>query len=110
LPTSLSLAAGSAPTAALVAEFVVTGLAVLLVAPGFALLYVLQQRHMLAAAETDADLRLAAQPEPALPGRASAAAPAAARASTGTAVTTALVLAVLAIRAIRDVLSPSRRR
>jgi cytochrome d ubiquinol oxidase subunit II len=110
LPTSLSLAAGSAPTASLVAEFVVTGLAVLLVAPGFALLYVLQQRRMLAAAETDAGLLLAAQPEPALPGRPAAAAPAAARASTGTAVTTALVLAVLAIKAIRDVLSPSRRR
>jgi cytochrome bd ubiquinol oxidase subunit II len=105
LPTSLSLAAGSAPTASLVAEFVVAGLAVLLVAPGFALLYFLQQRRMLAAAETDADLRLAAQPQQALPGQ-----PAPAPAPTGTAVTTALVLAVLAIRAIRDVLSPSRRR
>jgi cytochrome bd ubiquinol oxidase subunit II len=105
LPTSLSLGAGSAPTATLVAEFVVAGLAVLLVAPGFALLYWLQQRHMLAAAETDADLRLAAQPQQVVPGqRAPAPAPA------GTAVTTALVLAVLAIRAIRDVLSSSRRR
>ncbi len=64
LPTSLPLAAGSAPTASLVAEFVVAGLAVLLVAPGFALLYFLQQRRVLAAAETDADLRLAAQPRP----------------------------------------------
>jgi cytochrome bd ubiquinol oxidase subunit II len=105
LPASLSLAAGSAPTASLVAEFVVAGLAVLLVAPGFALLYFLQQRRMLAAAETDADLRLAAQPQQAHPGQ-----PAAAPAPTGTAVTTALVLAVLAIRAIRDVLSPARRR
>ena len=33
-PTSLPLAAGSAPTASLVAEFVVAGLAVLLVVPG----------------------------------------------------------------------------
>jgi len=105
LPTSLSLGAGSAPTASLVAEFVVAGLAVLLVAPGFALLYWLQQRHMLAAAETDADLRLAAQPQQAVPGQ-----PAPAPAPAGTAVTTALVLAVLAIRAIRDVLSSSRRR
>jgi cytochrome bd ubiquinol oxidase subunit II len=105
LPTSLSLATGSAPSASLVAEFVVAGLAVLLVAPGFALLYFLQQRRMLAAAESDADLRLAAQPQQALPGQ-----PAPAPAPTGTAVTTALVLAVLAIRAIRDVLSPSRRR
>jgi cytochrome bd ubiquinol oxidase subunit II len=105
LPTSLSLAAGSAPTASLVAEFVVAGLAVLLVAPGFALLYFLQQRRMLAATESDADLRLAAQPQQALPGQ-----PAAAPTATATTVTTALVLAVLAIRAIRDVLSPSRRR
>jgi cytochrome bd ubiquinol oxidase subunit II len=105
LPTSLPLATGSAPTASLVAEFVVAGLAVLLVAPGFALLYFLQQRRMLAAVQTDADLRLAAQPQQAPPGQ-----PAAAPASAGTAVTTALVLAVLAIGAIRDVLSSSRRR
>ena len=97
LPTSLTLAAGSAPTAALIAEFVVAGLAVLLVAPGFALLYYLQQRHMLTAADTDADLRLAARLEPAVSGRASAAAaPAPAR------ITTAVVLAVLTIKAIRD--------
>jgi cytochrome bd ubiquinol oxidase subunit II len=105
LPTSLPLATGSAPTASLVAEFVVAGLAVLLVAPAFALLYFLQQRRMLAAVQTDADLRLAAQPRQASPGQ-----PASAPASAGTAVTTALVLAVLAIRAIRDVLSSSRRR
>src|SRR5260370_5775786 len=105
LPTSLPLAAGSAPTASLVAEFVVAGLAVLLVAPGFALLYFLQQRRMLAAAETDSDLRLAAQPGQALPGQ-SAAAPAPA----ATRMTTALVLAVLAIKAIRDVFSPPHRQ
>ena len=98
LPTSLSLAAGSAPTAALVAEFVVAGLAVLLVAPGFALLYFLQQRRMLTAAEGDADLRLAAQLEQAIPGQ-----PAAAPAPAKTRMTTALVLIMLAIRAIRDV-------
>src|ERR1700751_4639870 len=68
IPTSLPLAAGSAPTAALVAEFVVAGLAVLLVVPAFALLYFLQQRRVLTAAETDADLRLAAQLEQAVPG------------------------------------------
>jgi cytochrome d ubiquinol oxidase subunit II len=105
LPTSLSLAAGSAPTASLVAEFIVAGLAVLLVVPGFAILYVLQQRRMLIVAESDADLRLVARLEPAIPGqRAAAPAPAASR------VTTALVLAALAIRAIRNVFSPSRRR
>jgi cytochrome d ubiquinol oxidase subunit II len=105
LPTSLPLAAGSAPTASLVAEFVVTGLAVLLVAPGFALLYFLQQRRMLTAAETDADLRLAAKIEQAPPGQ-----PAAAPAPAGTRMTTALVLAMLAIRAIRDAFSSPRRR
>ena len=105
LPTSLSLAAGSAPTATLVAEFVVAGLAVLLVAPGFALLYFLQQRRMLTAAETDSDLRLAAQLERAVPGP-PAAAPVPARAG----ITTALVLAVLTVKAIRDVLSSPRRR
>jgi cytochrome bd ubiquinol oxidase subunit II len=103
-PTSLTLAAGSAPTAALVAEFVVAGLAVLLVAPGFALLYILGQRRLLTAAESDAELRLAAEPAQAAPAR-SAAAP-----SAGTRMTTALVLAVLAIRAIRDVFERSRRR
>jgi cytochrome d ubiquinol oxidase subunit II len=102
-PTSLSLAAGSAPTASLVAEFVVVGLAVLLVAPGFALLYYLQQRRMLTASETDAHLRRAAHLEPALPGQ-----PAAAQALARTGVTTALVLAMLAIRAIRDAFSPRR--
>jgi len=104
-PTSLSLAAGSAPTASLVAEFVVAGLAVLLVAPGFALLYFLQQRRLLTAAETDSDLRLAARPGQALPGQ-----PAAAPAPAATRMTTALVLAVLAIKAIRDVFSPSHRQ
>jgi cytochrome bd ubiquinol oxidase subunit II len=104
-PTSLPLATGSAPTGALVAEFVVTGLAVLLVAPGFALLYFLQQRRMLTEAGSDAGLRLAAQLEPASPGQ-----PAAAPAPARTRITTALVLAVVAIRAIRDVLSPSHRR
>jgi cytochrome d ubiquinol oxidase subunit II len=104
-PASLSLAAGSAPTASLVAEFVVAGLAVLLVAPGFALLYLLQQRRMLIAAETDADLRLAAQLEQPIPAK-----PAAAPARAATRVTTALVLALLAIRAIRDVFSPPDRR
>jgi cytochrome d ubiquinol oxidase subunit II len=105
LPTSLPLAAGSAPTASLVAELIVAGLAVLLVAPGFALLYFLQQRRMLTAAESDADLRLAAQLEQAIPGQ-----PPAAPASAGTRVTTALVLAMLAIRAIRDVFSSARHR
>ncbi|MGH3226883.1 MAG: cytochrome d ubiquinol oxidase subunit II [Streptosporangiaceae bacterium] len=104
-PTTLTLAAGSAPTAALVAEFVVAGLAVLLVAPAFALLYFLQQRRMLTAAESDAGLRLAAQLERARPGQ-----PAAAPPPAETRTTTALVLAMVAIKVIRDVLSRSHRR
>jgi cytochrome bd ubiquinol oxidase subunit II len=104
-PTSLPLAAGSAPTAALVALLVVAGLAVLLVVPAFALLYFLQQRRLLTAAETDADLRLAAQLEQAPPGQ-----PAAPPAPARTPITTALVLAMVAIKAIRDVFSSSRRR
>ncbi len=110
-PTSLSLAAGSAPTGSLVAELVVAGLAVLLVAPGFALLYVLQQRRMLTAAESDADLRLAAQPGPAVSGPPALGRPGAPPAApVAVRMTTALVLAILAIRAIRDVFSPPGRR
>ena len=105
IPTSLPLAAGSAPTGSLVGEFVVAGLALLLVAPGFALLYFLQQRRVLTAADTDAGLRLAAQLEQAVPSQ-----PAAAPAPAGTAMTRALVLVVLAIRVIRDVFSRSHRR
>jgi cytochrome bd ubiquinol oxidase subunit II len=104
-PTSLTVAAGSAPTASLVAEMVVAGLAVLLVAPGFALLYYLQQRRMLTAAETDAGLRLAAQPGQEVPGHTAEAPP-----PEGTRMTTALVLAVLAIKAIRNVFSRERHR
>jgi hypothetical protein len=88
-----------------VAEFVVAGLAVLLVVPAFALLYFLQQRRVLTAAETDADLRLATQVEQAPPSQ-----PAAAPAPTRTRITRALVLVVLAIRVIRDVFSRSHRR
>jgi cytochrome bd ubiquinol oxidase subunit II len=105
IPTSLPLATGSAPTGALTAELFVAGLAVLLVAPGFAILYVLQQRRMLTHAESDADLRLAARLEPASYGP-----PATAAASTATRVTTALVLVILAIRAIRDVFAARRRK
>jgi cytochrome d ubiquinol oxidase subunit II len=104
LPTSLTLAAGSAPTTSLVTEFVVTGLAVLLVAPGFVLLYYLQQRHMLTEHDSEAELRLAAELQQARPGQ-----PAVAPASTATRMTTALVLVMLALRAIKEMFSPSRR-
>jgi cytochrome d ubiquinol oxidase subunit II len=107
LPTSLTLAAGTAPTGTLVSEFFVAGLALLLVAPGFALLYFLQQRRLLTASDSDADLRLAARLEQALPGQ-----PAIATrpASAATRATTALVFALLAIRAIKNVFSPVRRQ
>lgn len=104
-PTSLTLADGGAPTATLVSLFVVTGLAVLLVAPGFGLLYYLQQRRLLTEADSEADLRLAARLEPVPPGQA-----AAAPASAGTRITAALVMVTLAVRAIRNVFLPSRRR
>jgi cytochrome d ubiquinol oxidase subunit II len=105
IPTSLSLAPGSAPTASLAAEFLVVGLAVGLVAPGFAILYFLQQRRLLTEHESDTELRLAAQLE-----QARLSQPAAAPAPTGTRMTTAVVMAMLAIRAIKDVFSPPRRR
>jgi cytochrome bd ubiquinol oxidase subunit II len=105
LPTSLTLTAGRAPNGTLVAEFVVTGLAILLVAPGFALLYFLQQRRLLSAAESESDLRLAARMEGSGPGQ-----PAAVAAPVGVRLTTAVVLAILAARAIRDVFSRSNRR
>jgi cytochrome d ubiquinol oxidase subunit II len=105
-PTSLTLAAGTAPTGTLVSEFVVAGLALLLVAPGFALLYFLQQRRMLTEADSDAELRLAAQLQQSLSSRpATAPTPA----SAATRATTAVVFAVLAVKAIRNVFSPSRR-
>jgi cytochrome bd ubiquinol oxidase subunit II len=103
-PISLSLAAGSAPTGSLVGEFVVAGLALLLVAPGFALLYYLQQHRLLTASETDADVRLAAHLGQAFPAQ-----PGVVLAPTATRITTALVLAIVAIRAIRDVFSARRR-
>jgi cytochrome bd ubiquinol oxidase subunit II len=105
IPDSLTLRAGSSPTAALIAEFVVAGLAVLLVVPGFLLLYSLQQRRLLTAHETDADLRLAAHLEPAIPGE-----PAAAPASPAARVTTALLLIALTVRAIKEVFRPPSRR
>jgi cytochrome d ubiquinol oxidase subunit II len=105
IPTSLSLAPGSAPTASLAAEFLVAGLAVGLVAPGFAILYFLQQRRLLTAHESDTELRLAAQLEQARPSQ-----PADTPASAATRMTTAVVMAMLAVRSIRDLFSPRRRR
>jgi cytochrome d ubiquinol oxidase subunit II len=103
-PTSLTLTAGSAPTASLDAEFVVAGLAILLVAPGFAILYYLQQRGFLTAADSDAELRQAAQLEPAVPGQ-----HAGAPARTASRTTTRLVLAVVVIKSIRSIFRPARR-
>ena len=104
-PTTLPLTLGSAPNATFVAEFVVAGLAVLLVAPGFALLYWLQQRGLLTEADSDADLRLAAQLQQSPRSQRPAAPP-----SAGARLATALVLAMLAVRAIRDVFSSRRRQ
>ncbi len=103
IPGQISLAAGSAPAGALVAELAIAGLAAVLVGPAFVMLYVLQQRRMLTEAESASDLRNAAHLAPARPGgQAPAATPATSR------VTRVVVLALLAIRAIRDVFSPGR--
>jgi hypothetical protein len=104
-PPTLALAPDSAPTASLTTEFIVAGLAVGLVVPGFAILYFLQQRHLLTAHESDTELRLAAQLEPAIPGQ--PAAVARAPAATGL---TKLVLTVVTIRAIRNVFSSRHPR
>jgi cytochrome bd ubiquinol oxidase subunit II len=47
LPTSLEVADAAAPTGTLSTLVVATGLLVLLVVPGFALLYTLDQRSLL---------------------------------------------------------------
>jgi hypothetical protein len=93
-----------------VAEFIVTGAAVLLVAPGFALLYYLHQRGLLTEADSDGDLRLAARMEQDPSALAATASAPAAPAPAGTRTATALVLAMLTIRAVRDMLTRPRRR
>jgi cytochrome d ubiquinol oxidase subunit II len=47
LPTSLTVSAAAAPDGTVAAVLVATGLAVVLVVPGFVLLYVLDQRTLL---------------------------------------------------------------
>jgi len=107
-PTSLTLPSGSAPTATLDAEFVVAGLAVVLVVPGFALLYYLQQRGLLTEAESDAELRMAAHLGSAGggPDRPGAVSPEPVVARIGV----AAVLVTLAVRAIRNVFAPGSRQ
>ena len=105
-PTSLALPSGSAPTASLDAEFVVAGLAVVLVVPGFALLYYLQQRGLLTEADSDDDLRLAAHLGSAAPGPTAAVEPE----PVGARIGVAAVLVALAVRAIRNVFAPGSRR
>jgi cytochrome bd ubiquinol oxidase subunit II len=67
LPTSLSLRAGSAPTASLNAEVVVMAMAAVFVAPAFVYLYALHQREKLAVSEESPELlrAVARQNEPA---------------------------------------------
>jgi cytochrome bd ubiquinol oxidase subunit II len=108
LPGSLTLAAGSAPSAALLAELAIAGAAALIVGPAFGLLYWLQQRGMLAQAESATQLRQEARLAPGPPGPPDGPAPAA-RGPAASRFTTALVLAVVAIKAIKDLLSSPRR-
>jgi cytochrome bd ubiquinol oxidase subunit II len=105
-PTTLALPSGSAPTASLDAEFVVAGLAVALVVPGFALLYYLQQRGLLTESESDADVRVAARLNAAAPAAATAAEPE----PVGARIGVAAVLTALAVRAIKNVFAPGSRR
>jgi cytochrome d ubiquinol oxidase subunit II len=107
-PTTLTLPSGSAPNATLDAEFIVAGLAVVLVVPGFALLYYLQQRGLLTEAESDADLRMAAHLGSA--GGGSDRAPAAPPEPVAARIGVAAVLVTLAVRAIRNVFAPGSRR
>ena len=105
-PTSLALRPGSAPTATLDTEFIVAGLAVVLVVPGFALLYYLQQRGLLTEADSDADLRLAAHLRSPAPGPTAAVEPE----PVGARIGVAAVLVALAVRAIRNVFAPGSGR
>ena len=105
LPGSLSLAAGSAPPAALLAELVIAAIAFVIVGPAFGLLYWLQQRGKLTETETATELRQAAHLTPAPPG---GQAPAGS-APTASKLTMTLALAVVTIKAIKDMFSPSRR-
>ena len=105
LPGSLSLAAGSAPPAALLAELVIAAIAFVIVGPAFGLLYWLQQRGKLTETETATELRQAAHLTPAPPGGQAPAGPA----PTASKLTMTLTLAVVTIKAIKDMLSPSRR-
>ena len=59
LPTSLTLSAGSAPRASLLAELAVIGLAALLVVPSFVYLYWLQQHGRLQETASSEELRAA---------------------------------------------------
>ena len=47
LPTSLTFSAAAAPSGTITAVLVATGLAVVLIVPGFVLLYVLDQKTLL---------------------------------------------------------------
>jgi cytochrome bd ubiquinol oxidase subunit II len=55
LPTSLKVSAAAAPSGTLTALMVAVGLALVLVVPGFVLLYVLEQRHLLPEESVDED-------------------------------------------------------
>jgi cytochrome d ubiquinol oxidase subunit II len=103
LPGTLTLEQGSAPNAALLAEFVVIGLAAILVVPSFAYLYWLQQHGRLEVSEPSDGLRLAvaAQNQPAAAGQA---------AVSPHPVVTAVILAAAAVELLRDTVARIRHR
>lgn len=109
LPVSLSLRAGSAPTGALAAIMVATGMTALLVAPGFALLFWLQQRDALEEAPTEESLRQAVQAQERREAGQRAAAASAASPGPHRAAR-AVVMTAIAAGAARDLLAEARAR
>ena len=110
LPTTLTLQAGSAPTNSHLAVLAVVGLAALLVAPGFGLLYWLHQRDVLAEVPTTETLRQAVETETpqAPPGQQPPGGVTAARRSHP--VIETVVLAAVGARVVRDILTRGRGR
>jgi cytochrome d ubiquinol oxidase subunit II len=100
LPTSLTLAQGSAPVTTLYAEFVVIGMAAAFVAPSFAYLYWLQQHGRLSVSESSPRLRQAVAVEDA---------PVPAQAARGHAVLTAAIIGAAGLEIARETIGTLRR-
>lgn len=102
LPRTLSLQAGSAPSASLLAELAVVGLAAVLVVPSFAYLYWLQQHGRLTKSESSHQLRLAAAVENR--------APAAAQTTRRHPIVTTVLVSAAALELLREAIARARNR